>query len=141
MYGRQIYDSNKEVGLRKDVRDIRLVILSQGAVNDPIKCRLIRARIEREIVYDALSYKWGSPNDRSLISVNGFPFQAIHGLINGFVPPKGYKEMVEVFYGLSETSKFTVEDIPDGLAQAFRQQKQDYPYSSSCTPVPLITGL
>jgi hypothetical protein len=67
--------------LRKDLREIRLVILLQGTFHDPINCQFIRERIGGEVVYDALSYRWGDQNDRSPISVNGFPFQATKGLV------------------------------------------------------------
>jgi hypothetical protein len=44
------------------------------------------------------------------------------GLGNGCIPTRGYRRIVEISLGLTEASDYTIEDIPDDLAQAFQQQ-------------------
>jgi hypothetical protein len=82
-YEKQIYEigGDGKSSLQSSRRMIRLVVLLQGYFDDPIRCRLAQVCLDEEITYDALSYRWGDPNDRLPILVNGFPFQATRGLV------------------------------------------------------------
>ncbi|KAH8602297.1 heterokaryon incompatibility protein-domain-containing protein, partial [Bisporella sp. PMI_857] len=51
--------------------DLRLLILEMGGTSDPIKCRLVRARFARRPFYEALSYTWGSADQKKQIWLHG----------------------------------------------------------------------
>jgi len=54
-----------------DPKAFRLVELLPGATTDPIRCRLREVDVEVTEKYEALSYCWGNPKDRSTIECNG----------------------------------------------------------------------
>lgn len=54
-------------------RTIRLLDLSPGQPDDPIKFCLRHASLDDDPYYDALSYAWGDPTDTREVSINGFP--------------------------------------------------------------------
>jgi hypothetical protein len=52
-------------------RDLRLLILKPCSdTQEPIRCNLIKASLDSDLRYDALSYTWGKPINEATITVN-----------------------------------------------------------------------
>ncbi|KAF2651167.1 hypothetical protein K491DRAFT_103691 [Lophiostoma macrostomum CBS 122681] len=51
---------------------IRILTLLPGPRDAVIKCLLARVAFDKAARYDALSYAWGDPSDKTSIAVNGF---------------------------------------------------------------------
>ena len=61
-------------------RQIRLVILLPGTFDDPLRCEIQHVNLDRDPLYDAVSYTWATENgDVSLSKI----IQCIHG---GYIP-------------------------------------------------------
>lgn len=50
---------------------IRLLQLKSGKEDDPIECWIFEARLDDYPSYEAISYMWGDPNDKSTIFCDG----------------------------------------------------------------------
>jgi hypothetical protein len=55
----------------KSPTSIRILELLPGEEQDRIQCRLYNTTLERALQYDALSYAWGSSNNKRIIECNG----------------------------------------------------------------------
>jgi hypothetical protein len=58
--------------LQADEPAIRVLTLIPGAESAAIKCLLTRVAFDKAGIYNAVSYTWGDPSDKTSISVNGF---------------------------------------------------------------------
>lgn len=59
--------------LNREARQFRVLGLHRGLHHDEIVCSLEVRNINRPGEYEALSYAWGDPASRGIISVNGLP--------------------------------------------------------------------
>jgi hypothetical protein len=62
--------------------DVRILELLPGSFSDPIYCRLHAAPIESDPIYDALSYMWGDPTAKGMITLEDEPFAVTISLEN-----------------------------------------------------------
>ena len=60
--------------LAKGTSEIRLMILEPGDFEEPVRSHLQLVKLDHRPDYEALSYVWGSCNDRKSISLNGMEF-------------------------------------------------------------------
>ncbi|KAK0662071.1 putative heterokaryon incompatibility protein [Cercophora samala] len=67
--------------LHQQDHSIRLLRLLPGRWLDNIHCELETVSLDDNPAYDALSYVWGNPQDTSVITVDGSPFQATKNLV------------------------------------------------------------
>ncbi|KAH7093468.1 heterokaryon incompatibility protein-domain-containing protein [Paraphoma chrysanthemicola] len=69
------YDNHRYHALTAERREIRLLTLSPGEREEPIKCSLSTVSLTAEPNYDALSYVWGKHEDQSpTIELDGSKF-------------------------------------------------------------------
>ncbi|KAE8441369.1 hypothetical protein EG329_005472 [Mollisiaceae sp. DMI_Dod_QoI] len=61
-------------------REIRLVTIKAGLRSEEIQCRLTHVSLDTFPDFEALSYVWGNPNNRTSILLNGQQFSATHNL-------------------------------------------------------------
>jgi hypothetical protein len=70
-----LYDS-----LDSSSRNIRLLSLPARMHAEEIECRLSTVKLEEAPAYEALSYTWGSPDDKQIIKLNGHQISITHSL-------------------------------------------------------------
>lgn len=70
------HDASSSVYAPLGPDEIRVLSLSGGSFDAPIKCKLLPMNIgmAERLDYCAISYTWGSPEKQSTITVNGKPF-------------------------------------------------------------------
>ncbi|KAK5654713.1 hypothetical protein OQA88_7037 [Cercophora sp. LCS_1] len=61
-------------------RETRLVAIKPGSRNDDIRCGLIQISLSDLPQYEALSYVWGDPSDRTMIVLDGQDFSVTKNL-------------------------------------------------------------
>jgi hypothetical protein len=61
---------------------IRLLILEPGAEKDVLSCSLLPVRLSENPAFEAISYTWGAPGDREVISVGGASLGVSRNLAN-----------------------------------------------------------
>lgn len=64
-------------------KSIRLLQLSRGERDDPVQCHLFEARLDDYPLYEAVSYTWGDPNDKSVLNCNNKTISVPRNLIEG----------------------------------------------------------
>lgn len=55
----------------KTPTSIRLVALQPGAEDDELRCHLIDADLNTNVIYEAVSYVWGDETNKDKIICNG----------------------------------------------------------------------
>lgn len=60
--------------------EIRILTLHPGMFNEPISCSLHYDSLQKDHLYEALSYVWGKPEETTLIHVDGKDFPATSNL-------------------------------------------------------------
>ena len=79
-------------------REIRLLDLYLSTESEEIKCVLKRTNLNGGIKYEALSYVWGSTNEKVVITLNNGPFKVTHSLYVALQHLKRKKSMTERQY-------------------------------------------
>ena len=64
-------------------QSIRLLQLSRGERDDPIQCYLYEVRLHDWPLYEAVSYAWGDPNDKSVLNCNNKTIFVPRNLVEG----------------------------------------------------------
>jgi Heterokaryon incompatibility protein (HET) len=59
------------VDLESMSNEIRILRLEPGRRHEPIKGQLVIVNLDAEPIYNALSYRWGDPNDKLAIEIDG----------------------------------------------------------------------
>ena len=67
--------------LTRERREIRLIYLHPGAFGEDIKCTITVASLHENPEYEALSYAWGDPTQRTPIYLNGQKHHATNNLV------------------------------------------------------------
>jgi hypothetical protein len=71
----KVYRPLGNVGSYISRPEFRVLHILPGAVQAPLKCKLVHCKLRSSIAYDALSYCAGDPNDTRQIILNGYPFK------------------------------------------------------------------
>ncbi len=66
--------------LDQSKRQIRLITLSPGQIEDPVCCYLSIVSLEEDPEYEALSYVWGNPAERLSILLDGYDVKVTKNL-------------------------------------------------------------
>jgi hypothetical protein len=64
-------------------QSIRLLQLSRGERDDPIQCYLFEVRLDNRPIYEAVSYMWGDPSDKTLLNCNDETISVPRNLVEG----------------------------------------------------------
>lgn len=59
---------------------IRLLYIEASCEESPIRCRLVNTSLQASPPYEALSYTWGSVEQDSIVTCDGFPMLVTHNL-------------------------------------------------------------
>src|SRR5690348_15138303 len=66
--------------LQRHLREIRLLVVLQGAWSDDVFCRLENVPLDEQPEYEAVSYVWGDFQDKRLIKLNEYSFPVTSNL-------------------------------------------------------------
>ena len=66
--------------LSSETKQIRTLTLRAGEANDPLRCSLHLVSLEKQPLYEALSYTWGDTTYTIPIEVDGVQFNATENL-------------------------------------------------------------
>ena len=64
-------------------QSIRLLQLSRGERDDPLQCHLFEVRLDDWPLYEAVSYTWGDPSDKSVLDCNSKTISVPRNLVEG----------------------------------------------------------